>query len=139
MRCSDIIATMVDGSFKVTALLGEWIYKLKLGKWLKLYCFIYTIKLTNLLLYACFFLTTAIDNPVDQCTGNSLLVLPYFVICKLFNWMTILCAFFFSTIVTVNDSVAVITLIKKLPVNWNNLDSNAITTLLMPANERSKL
>ena len=53
--------------------------------------------------------------------------------------MTILCVCFFCIIVTVNDSVAVITLIKKLPVYWNNLDSNAITALLMPASEHSKL
>lgn len=79
LKTSDVITEMIDESFNVTILLGEWICKLKL----------------------------ALDNEVGQCT------------------------------VTTNESIAVITLTKKSSIHWNNLDSNPVTKLMIPAGEHS--
>ena len=56
-----------------------------------------------------------------------------------FNRMMTLCVCLFFTIVTINESIAVITLTKKSSIYWNNLDSNPITKLLIPASEHGKL
>ena len=53
--------------------------------------------------------------------------------------MMILNVFSSFIIVTTNESIAVITLTKKSSIHWNNLDSNPVTKLMIPAGEHSKL
>ena len=69
----------------------------------------YYNEFTNYIIFSLSPVAAVVDNEVDQCT------------------------------VTINESIAVITLTKKLPVHWNNLDTNSVTKLLIPSSDCGKL